>query len=68
MQVFDLSVVKPHEFIEYGLGCLEKLAEQGDQCAKEAREKMRIMVCLSDIIIFNYFIFMDNAILVGGCS
>ncbi|KAJ9689581.1 hypothetical protein PVL29_014986 [Vitis rotundifolia] len=47
-QVFDLSVVKPHEFIQYGLGCLEKLAEQGDQCAKEVREKMRIMVAGGD--------------------
>lgn len=67
MQVFDLSAVKPHEFIQYGLGCLEKLAEQGDQCAKEVREKMRIVVCLSGIIIPNYFIFMDNTKLVGGC-
>ncbi|XP_034699264.1 diacylglycerol kinase 3-like isoform X1 [Vitis riparia] len=47
-QVFDLSAVKPHEFIQYGLGCLEKLAEQGDQCAKEVREKMRIVVAGGD--------------------
>ena len=60
--MFDLSVVKPHEFIQYGLGCLENLAAQGDQCAKEAREKMRVMVVY--IIILNSFIFMDNAKLI----
>lgn len=44
MQVFDLSDVKPHEFVRYGLGCLEILAGHGDSCAKECREKMRVMV------------------------
>ncbi|CAM8942473.1 unnamed protein product [Rhodiola kirilowii] len=47
-QVFDLSEVKPHEFVEYGLGCLEKMAAAGDLCAKEAREKMRVMVAGGD--------------------
>uniref|UniRef100_A0A0E0K635 Diacylglycerol kinase n=1 Tax=Oryza punctata TaxID=4537 RepID=A0A0E0K635_ORYPU len=47
-QVFDLSVVKPSDFINYGLGCLEKLAEQGDNCAKTIRKKLRIMVAGGD--------------------
>ncbi|KAF1887676.1 hypothetical protein Lal_00040730 [Lupinus albus] len=42
-QVFDLSDVKPHEFVRYGLGCLEMLAGLGDSCAKETREKLRVM-------------------------
>lgn len=44
MQVFDLSDVKPNDFVEYGLGCLEKLADCGDNCAKETRQKMRVVV------------------------
>ena len=44
MQVFDLSDVKPHEFVRNGLGCLELLAQFGDDVAKEFREKMRVMV------------------------
>ncbi|KAL5548975.1 hypothetical protein UlMin_004206 [Ulmus minor] len=47
-QVFDLSDVKPHEFVRYGLGCLELLAQLGDSCAKECREKMRVMVAGGD--------------------
>ncbi|CAL1415063.1 unnamed protein product [Linum trigynum] len=47
-QVFDLSDVKPHEFVRYGLVCLEKMAILGDLCAKECREKMRIMVAGGD--------------------
>ncbi|KAJ7955735.1 diacylglycerol kinase [Quillaja saponaria] len=47
-QVFDLSDVKPHEFVRYGLGCIEKLADQGDSCAKETRERMRVMVAGGD--------------------
>ncbi|PQQ12499.1 diacylglycerol kinase 4 [Prunus yedoensis var. nudiflora] len=43
-QVFDLSDVKPHEFVQYGLGCLELLADLGDICAKECRQKIRVMV------------------------
>jgi len=46
LQVFDLSDVKPHEFVLYGLACLEMLAGLGDSCAKETREKLRVMVCL----------------------
>lgn len=45
-QVFDLTEVKPNEFIRYGLGCLEVLAARGDECAKEIRERMRIVVTL----------------------
>ncbi|CAH8274824.1 unnamed protein product [Arabidopsis lyrata] len=47
-QVFDLTEVKPHEFVRYGLGCLETLALKGDECARECREKMRIMVAGGD--------------------
>ena len=45
-QVFDLSVLKPSDFVHYGLSCLERLADQGDNCAKAAREKIRIVVCV----------------------
>jgi hypothetical protein len=44
MQVFDLSDVRPNEFVQYGLGCLEKLAGLGDFCAKDTRDKLRILV------------------------
>ncbi|XP_023546115.1 diacylglycerol kinase 7-like isoform X2 [Cucurbita pepo subsp. pepo] len=47
-QVFDLTDVKPHEFVRYGLRCLELLAGLGDACAKETREKMRVMVAGGD--------------------
>ncbi|XP_057749151.1 diacylglycerol kinase 7-like [Arachis stenosperma] len=47
-QVFDLSDVKPHEFVRYGLGCLEMLAAIGDTCAKETREKIRVLVAGGD--------------------
>ncbi|XP_026402117.1 diacylglycerol kinase 7-like [Papaver somniferum] len=47
-QVFDLSVVKPHEFVHYGLACLENLASCGDLNAKETREKLRIIVAGGD--------------------
>ncbi|KAL0334168.1 UNVERIFIED_CONTAM: Diacylglycerol kinase [Sesamum angustifolium] len=47
-QVFELSAVKPHEFVQYGLGCLEKFASLGDNCAKEIREQLRIVVAGGD--------------------
>ncbi|KAL5699324.1 diacylglycerol kinase (ATP) [Ranunculus cassubicifolius] len=47
-QVFDLSDVKPKEFVQYGLVCLEKMASRGDHCAKETREKLRVMVAGGD--------------------
>lgn len=49
-QVFDLSMVKPSEFVQYGLACLEKLADLGVHCAKETWEKLWIMVCLTRLI------------------
>ncbi|GKB69103.1 diacylglycerol kinase 4-like protein [Tanacetum coccineum] len=48
VDVFDLLKVKPHEFIQYGLGCLEKFASLGDDCAKQTREKLRIVVAGGD--------------------
>ncbi|KAK4746583.1 hypothetical protein SAY87_025620 [Trapa incisa] len=47
-QVFELKDVKPHEFVQYGLACLEKLASAGDQCADETRTRMRVMVAGGD--------------------
>ncbi|GAA0164747.1 kinase [Lithospermum erythrorhizon] len=47
-QVFDLQDVKPHEFVQYGLACLEKFAALGDNCAKETREKLRVVVAGGD--------------------
>ncbi|XP_011018132.1 PREDICTED: diacylglycerol kinase 3-like isoform X2 [Populus euphratica] len=47
-QVFDLSEVRPNEFVAYGLGCLEKLAGLGDFCAKDTRDKLRILVAGGD--------------------
>ncbi|KAF5198509.1 Diacylglycerol kinase, partial [Thalictrum thalictroides] len=46
--VFDLSAVKPPEFVKYGLACLEKMASLGDHCARETREKLRVMVAGGD--------------------
>ncbi|XP_024032505.1 diacylglycerol kinase 7-like, partial [Morus notabilis] len=46
--VFDLSDVKPNEFVRYGLGCLDVLARLGDSRAKECRERMRVMVAGGD--------------------
>ncbi|THG03569.1 hypothetical protein TEA_022946 [Camellia sinensis var. sinensis] len=39
---------EPHEFLQYGLGCLEMLADIGDSCAKETREKLRVVVVGGD--------------------
>ncbi|ERN07210.1 diacylglycerol kinase 7 [Amborella trichopoda] len=47
-QVFDLAVVKPLDFVKYGLLCLEKLASHGDFCAEETRERLRVMVAGGD--------------------
>ncbi|GAB2224955.1 hypothetical protein Droror1_Dr00005736 [Drosera rotundifolia] len=47
-QVFDLRDVKPDKFVKYGLGSLEQLAANGDPCAKEAREKIRVVVAGGD--------------------
>ena len=51
--------MKPHEFIQYGLGCLEKLAELGDSCAKETREKLRIVVRIWADELLNFFLCND---------
>ena len=51
-QVFDLSDVKPNEFVQYGLACLEQLAGLGDVCAKEVREKLRVVVCIPFKLFF----------------
>ncbi|KAK9078869.1 hypothetical protein SSX86_002927 [Deinandra increscens subsp. villosa] len=47
-QVFDLQNVKPHEFVQYGLACMENFAALGDCCAKETRERLRIIVAGGD--------------------
>ncbi|KAI3444118.1 hypothetical protein Pfo_000783 [Paulownia fortunei] len=47
-QVFDLSAVKPHEFVQYGLSCLENFASLGDTCAEETRKKLKIVVAGGD--------------------
>ncbi|XVE63416.1 hypothetical protein DITRI_Ditri07aG0018800 [Diplodiscus trichospermus] len=47
-QVFDLQDVKPHEFVRYGLACLEKWANNGDLCAKETRQNIRVVVAGGD--------------------
>ncbi|KAL8189524.1 hypothetical protein R6Q57_029090 [Mikania cordata] len=47
-QVFDLHNVKPHEFVQYGLPCIENFAALGDCCAKETRERLRIIVAGGD--------------------
>ncbi|CAI9098692.1 OLC1v1035382C1 [Oldenlandia corymbosa var. corymbosa] len=47
-QVYDLSEVRPHEFVQYGLGCLEKFSDLGDTCAKTIREKLRVVVAGGD--------------------
>ncbi|XP_074571398.1 diacylglycerol kinase 4-like [Curcuma longa] len=47
-QVFDLSVSKPSDFVQFGLACLERMADLGDDCAKATRENMRVMVAGGD--------------------
>lgn len=51
--MFELGSVKPHEFVEYGLGVLEKFAGLGDIGAKETRERLRIVVDLSYLLILH---------------
>lgn len=45
-QVFDLTIVKPSDFVQYVLGCLEQLADAGDHSAKSIRHNLRVMVCM----------------------
>lgn len=41
--VLNLTEVKPHEFVRYGLLCLETFAANGDESAREWRELIQIM-------------------------
>ncbi|XP_062195842.1 diacylglycerol kinase 4-like isoform X3 [Phragmites australis] len=47
-QVFDLTVVKPSDFVEYALACLEQLADSGDHSARSVRQNLRVMVAGGD--------------------
>ncbi|KAK8597992.1 hypothetical protein V6N13_095384 [Hibiscus sabdariffa] len=47
-QILDLQEMDPNDFVRYGLGCLEKHAKNGDACAKEIREKIRVVVAGGD--------------------
>lgn len=47
-QVYDLLTTPPNHFFRYGLGCLERLAENGDVCAKETRNNIRVIVAGGD--------------------
>ncbi|MCD9558638.1 Diacylglycerol kinase 3 [Datura stramonium] len=38
----------PHEFVQYGLSCLEKFAALGDSCAKVTRERIRVVAAGGD--------------------
>lgn len=56
-QVFDISLINPLDFVRYGLASLEHLAWTGDYCAKEIRNKLRIMV---------YFQFLSSMVNLGN--
>ncbi len=45
LQVYDLASTKPTNVIRYGIGCLDKLATSGDECARLIRSNLRIIVC-----------------------
>ncbi|KAJ8471653.1 hypothetical protein OPV22_025996 [Ensete ventricosum] len=47
-QVFDLSDTQPPQVIQYGLTCLEHLADNGDNLARVVRENLRVMVAGGD--------------------
>lgn len=52
--------MKPNEFVQYGLSCLEKFAALGDTCAKETRENIRVVVCTRCNIIMAPFFFLNR--------
>lgn len=58
--------VKPHEFLQYGLGCLEMLTGLGDSCAKETRKRIRIMVCSISQVCFNMLLFSHDKCTILG--
>ena len=45
-QVYDLAKHSPSAVLQYGLGCLDKMAKSGDECARKTLEKLRILVRL----------------------
>ncbi|CAM6023261.1 unnamed protein product [Sphagnum balticum] len=47
-QVYDLASTKPTDVIRYGIGCLDKLATSGDECAWLIRSNLRIIVAGGD--------------------
>ncbi|RLM60263.1 hypothetical protein C2845_PM14G06770 [Panicum miliaceum] len=47
-KVFDITIVKPSDFVEYALACLEQLAESGDHSARFVRDNLRVMVAGGD--------------------
>ncbi|CAK9875307.1 unnamed protein product [Sphagnum jensenii] len=47
-QVYDLASTKPTDVIRYGIGCLDKLATSGDECAGLIRSNLRIIVAGGD--------------------
>ncbi|WVZ94287.1 hypothetical protein U9M48_040193 [Paspalum notatum var. saurae] len=48
LRVFDLTIVKPSDFVEYALACLEQLADSGDHSARFVRQNLRVMVAGGD--------------------
>jgi len=40
--------VKPSDFVEYALACLEQLADSGDHSARFVRDNLRVMVAGGD--------------------
>ncbi|KAG0610421.1 hypothetical protein M758_7G063800 [Ceratodon purpureus] len=47
-QVYDLAKHSPSAVLQYGLGCLDKMAKSGDECARKTLEKLRILVAGGD--------------------
>ncbi|KAG0558393.1 hypothetical protein KC19_10G024800 [Ceratodon purpureus] len=47
-QVYDLSKHSPSAVLRYGVGCLDRMANSGDECARQTRENLRILVAGGD--------------------